>query len=50
MPYDLAVYGSVMATPILDAPQSRILGMHKIQERPIAIGSLEDPARLMLDL
>jgi 2-oxoglutarate dehydrogenase E2 component (dihydrolipoamide succinyltransferase) len=32
------VYGSLMSTPILNAPQSGILGMHKIQERPMAIG------------
>ena len=78
------IYGSLMSTPILNAPQSGILGMHKIQERPVAIGgkveirpmmylalsydhrvidgkeavtflvrvkeSLEDPARLVLDL
>ncbi len=78
------VYGSLMSTPILNAPQSGILGMHKIQERPMAIDgkvkirpmmylalsydhrvidgkeavtflvrvkeSLEDPARLVLDL
>jgi 2-oxoglutarate dehydrogenase E2 component (dihydrolipoamide succinyltransferase) len=78
------VYGSLMSTPILNAPQSGILGMHKIQERPVVIGgkievrpmmylalsydhrvidgkeavtflvrikdSLEDPARLVLDL
>ncbi|MEZ5764586.1 MAG: 2-oxoglutarate dehydrogenase complex dihydrolipoyllysine-residue succinyltransferase [Xanthobacteraceae bacterium] len=78
------VYGSLMSTPILNAPQSGILGMHKIQERPVAVGgkveirpmmylalsydhrvidgkeavtflvrvkeSLEDPARLVLDL
>ena len=78
------IYGSLMSTPILNAPQSAILGMHKIQERPIAINgkveirpmmylalsydhrvidgkeavtflvrvkeSLEDPARLVLDL
>src|SRR6202140_5003753 len=77
-------YGSLMSTPILNAPQSGILGMHKIQDRPVAIGgkveirpmmylalsydhrvidgkdavtflvrikeSLEDPARLVLDL
>jgi 2-oxoglutarate dehydrogenase E2 component (dihydrolipoamide succinyltransferase) len=30
------VYGSLMSTPILNAPQSGILGMHKIQERPVA--------------
>lgn len=78
------IYGSLMSTPILNAPQSGILGMHKIQERPVAVGgkieirpmmylalsydhrvidgkeavtflvrvkeSLEDPARLVLDL
>ncbi len=78
------IYGSLMSTPILNAPQSGILGMHKIQERPMAVGgnveirpmmylalsydhrvidgkeavtflvrvkeSLEDPARLVLDL
>src|ERR1700712_4686438 len=78
------IYGSLMSTPILNAPQSAILGMHKIQERPIAVAgkveirpmmylalsydhrvidgkeavtflvrvkeSLEDPARLVLDL
>jgi 2-oxoglutarate dehydrogenase E2 component (dihydrolipoamide succinyltransferase) len=32
------VYGSLMSSPILNAPQSGILGMHKIQERPMAIG------------
>ena len=31
------VYGSLMSTPILNAPQVGILGMHKIEERPIAI-------------
>jgi len=31
------VFGSLMSTPILNAPQSGILGMHKIQERPIAL-------------
>jgi 2-oxoglutarate dehydrogenase E2 component (dihydrolipoamide succinyltransferase) len=78
------IYGSLMSTPILNAPQSGILGMHKIQERPVAVAgnvevrpmmylalsydhrivdgreavtflvrvreSLEDPARLVLDL
>ncbi len=78
------IYGSLMSTPILNAPQSAILGMHKIQDRPVALGgkveirpmmylalsydhrvidgkeavtflvrvkeSLEDPARLVLDL
>ncbi len=32
------IYGSLMSTPILNAPQSGILGMHKIQERPIVVG------------
>ena len=31
------IYGSLMSTPILNAPQSAILGMHKIQDRPVAI-------------
>lgn len=36
------VYGSLMSTPILNAPQSAILGMHKIQERPVAVaGKIE---------
>ncbi len=32
------VYGSLMSTPILNAPQAGILGMHKIQERPVVVG------------
>ncbi len=32
------VYGSLMSTPILNPPQSAILGMHKIQERPMVVG------------
>ncbi|MBK9713024.1 MAG: 2-oxoglutarate dehydrogenase complex dihydrolipoyllysine-residue succinyltransferase [Kouleothrix sp.] len=32
------VFGSLMSTPILNAPQVGILGMHKIEERPIALG------------
>jgi 2-oxoglutarate dehydrogenase E2 component (dihydrolipoamide succinyltransferase) len=32
------VYGSLMSTPILNPPQSGILGMHKIQQRPMAVG------------
>jgi 2-oxoglutarate dehydrogenase E2 component (dihydrolipoamide succinyltransferase) len=31
------IYGSLMSTPILNPPQSGILGMHKIQERPVAV-------------
>src|SRR6478735_5617240 len=43
------VYGSLMSTPILNAPQSGILGMHKIQERPIVVaGKIE--ARPMMYL
>jgi 2-oxoglutarate dehydrogenase E2 component (dihydrolipoamide succinyltransferase) len=78
------IYGSLMSTPILNAPQSGILGMHKIEDRPVVVAgkiearpmmylalsydhrivdgreavtflvrvkeSLEDPARLVLDL
>ena len=33
------VYGSLMSTPILNPPQSGILGMHKIQPRPMAVGN-----------
>ncbi|HQT80049.1 MAG TPA: 2-oxo acid dehydrogenase subunit E2, partial [Rhodopila sp.] len=33
------IYGSLMSTPILNPPQSAILGMHKIQDRPMVIGS-----------
>jgi len=32
------VFGSLMSTPILNPPQSAILGMHKIQDRPMAVG------------
>lgn len=32
------IYGSLLSTPILNPPQSGILGMHKIQERPVAVG------------
>jgi 2-oxoglutarate dehydrogenase E2 component (dihydrolipoamide succinyltransferase) len=32
------IYGSLLSTPILNPPQSGILGMHKIQNRPMAIG------------
>ncbi|MGH7566944.1 MAG: 2-oxoglutarate dehydrogenase complex dihydrolipoyllysine-residue succinyltransferase [Gemmatimonadota bacterium] len=35
------IYGSLMSTPILNPPQSGILGMHKIEKRPV---TLEDPA------
>jgi 2-oxoglutarate dehydrogenase E2 component (dihydrolipoamide succinyltransferase) len=43
------IYGSLMSTPILNAPQSGILGMHKIQERPMVIGG-EIKARPMMYL
>jgi 2-oxoglutarate dehydrogenase E2 component (dihydrolipoamide succinyltransferase) len=32
------IFGSLMSTPILNPPQSGILGMHKIQERPVVVG------------
>jgi 2-oxoglutarate dehydrogenase E2 component (dihydrolipoamide succinyltransferase) len=32
------IYGSLMSTPILNAPQSGILGMHRIEDRPVARG------------
>ena len=32
------VFGSLLSTPIVNAPQSAILGMHKIQQRPVAVG------------
>ena len=32
------VYGSLLSTPILNPPQSGILGMHKIERRPVAVG------------
>ena len=43
------IYGSLMSTPILNAPQSGILGMHKIEERPMVVaGRIE--ARPMMYL
>ena len=36
-PYQMAVYGSLMSTPILNPPQSAILGMHKIDKRPVVV-------------
>jgi 2-oxoglutarate dehydrogenase E2 component (dihydrolipoamide succinyltransferase) len=33
------VYGSLMSTPLLNPPQSGILGMHTIQERPVGVDS-----------
>src|ERR1700674_4239165 len=45
------IYGSLMSTPILNAPQSGILGMHKIQERPVGIGGeIKLPAMMYLAL
>jgi 2-oxoglutarate dehydrogenase E2 component (dihydrolipoamide succinyltransferase) len=35
------VYGSLLSTPILNPPQSAILGMHKIERRPVAVGERE---------
>jgi 2-oxoglutarate dehydrogenase E2 component (dihydrolipoamide succinyltransferase) len=39
------IYGSLLSTPILNPPQSGILGMHKIQERPIAEKARSSSAR-----
>jgi 2-oxoglutarate dehydrogenase E2 component (dihydrolipoamide succinyltransferase) len=41
------IYGSLMSTPILNAPQSGILGMHKIQERPTVVGGKIEPRPMM---
>jgi 2-oxoglutarate dehydrogenase E2 component (dihydrolipoamide succinyltransferase) len=41
------VYGSLMSTPILNAPQSGILGMHKIQERPMVVAGRIEPRPMM---
>jgi 2-oxoglutarate dehydrogenase E2 component (dihydrolipoamide succinyltransferase) len=41
------VYGSLMSTPILNAPQCGILGMHKIQERPMVIAGKIEPRPMM---
>ncbi|MES2802000.1 MAG: 2-oxoglutarate dehydrogenase complex dihydrolipoyllysine-residue succinyltransferase [Bdellovibrionota bacterium] len=45
------VFGSLLSTPILNAPQSAILGLHKIQERPVAInGKVEVRSMMYLAL
>ncbi|HYL71013.1 MAG TPA: 2-oxoglutarate dehydrogenase complex dihydrolipoyllysine-residue succinyltransferase, partial [Candidatus Dormibacteraeota bacterium] len=41
------VFGSLMSTPIVNAPQSAILGMHKIQERPMVLGGQVLPRPMM---
>jgi 2-oxoglutarate dehydrogenase E2 component (dihydrolipoamide succinyltransferase) len=41
------IYGSLMSTPILNAPQSGILGMHKIQERPVIVAGKIEPRPMM---
>jgi 2-oxoglutarate dehydrogenase E2 component (dihydrolipoamide succinyltransferase) len=41
------IYGSVMSTPILNPPQSAILGMHAIQQRPIAVDGLVEIRPMM---
>ncbi|MEM9988102.1 MAG: 2-oxo acid dehydrogenase subunit E2, partial [Pseudomonadota bacterium] len=33
------IYGSLMSTPILNMPQSGILGMHRIEKRPVVVGN-----------
>jgi 2-oxoglutarate dehydrogenase E2 component (dihydrolipoamide succinyltransferase) len=42
------VYGSLMSTPILNVPQSGILGMHKIQQRPTAVATRSRSADMYL--
>ena len=32
------VFGSLLSTPIINPPQSAVLGMHRIEERPVAVG------------
>jgi 2-oxoglutarate dehydrogenase E2 component (dihydrolipoamide succinyltransferase) len=45
------IYGSLMSTPILNAPQSGILGMHKIQDRPMVVaGKIEVRSMMYLAL
>jgi 2-oxoglutarate dehydrogenase E2 component (dihydrolipoamide succinyltransferase) len=41
------VYGSLMSTPILNAPQSGILGLHKVAKRPVVIGDAIDVRPMM---
>ncbi|MGA3308619.1 MAG: 2-oxoglutarate dehydrogenase complex dihydrolipoyllysine-residue succinyltransferase [Xanthobacteraceae bacterium] len=41
------IYGSLMSTPILNAPQSGILGMHKIQERPMVVNGKVEARPMM---
>jgi 2-oxoglutarate dehydrogenase E2 component (dihydrolipoamide succinyltransferase) len=41
------VFGSLLSTPILNAPQSAILGLHKIQERPVAIDGKVEIRQMM---
>ena len=41
------VYGSLLSTPILNAPQSGILGMHKIQDRPVVVAGKVEARPMM---
>jgi 2-oxoglutarate dehydrogenase E2 component (dihydrolipoamide succinyltransferase) len=41
------IYGSLMSTPILNAPQSGILGMHRIEERPVVKAGQVVPRPMM---
>ncbi len=41
------IYGSLMSTPILNPPQSGILGMHKIQKRPMVVGDKIEARSMM---
>jgi len=44
------VYGSMLSTPILNAPQSGILGMHRIEQRPVVLKDGSIAARPMMYL
>lgn len=60
MPDDLAgatftisnggIYGSLLSTPILNPPQAAILGMHKIEKRPVVVGDDQIVVRPMMYL
>ncbi|MFQ5785810.1 MAG: 2-oxo acid dehydrogenase subunit E2, partial [Alphaproteobacteria bacterium] len=41
------IYGSLLSTPILNPPQAAILGMHKIQERPMIVDGQIEPRPMM---
>ena len=41
------IYGSMMSTPILNPPQSAILGMHSIEQRPVVVDGVVVPRPMM---